>query len=87
MLKLEDTIGLMCSDNYKDRLKAEYLQLIIRLRKAENKWRSMDSRMGAEGQHLLSQITAMKSYRYALRNRMEDEGVFAETLDAITGEE
>lgn len=30
MMELKDTAALMCSDDYKDRFKAEYLQLKIR---------------------------------------------------------
>lgn len=33
MMELKDTVSLMLSDDYKDRVKAEYLQLSIRIEK------------------------------------------------------
>lgn len=87
-MKLEDTIGLMCSDDYKDRLKAEYLQLVLRLRSINRYWESMgDNAASAEGSHVLEQMIAMKTYKAALYKRLNDNGLFPETLDAIVGEE
>ena len=86
-MKLEDTIGLMCSDDYKDRMKAEYLQLAIRLRKIRRYYDGRESNADAQGQNLLSQIVAMSSYKSALRRRLDEVGIFADTLDAISGEE
>lgn len=86
-MKLEDTIGLMCSDDYKDRLKAEYLQLSIRMRDANRYWEKLEDKTTPEGGHLLEQIGAMKSYRSALRKRLYDAGLFPDSLDAVIGEE
>lgn len=85
-MKLEDTIGLMCSDDFKDRLKAEYLQLVIRLHMLMNYWQTMEDRLSLEGGHILEQIGAMKSYKSALRRRLYDAGLFPDTLDAICDE-
>jgi len=86
-MKLEDTIGLMCSDDHRDRLKAEYLQLVIRLNKAQKQFSHMDDKLSVEGGHLLQQIGAMKEYRSALRKHLQDEDIFWHTLDAVSGEE
>lgn len=86
-MKIEDTIGLMCSDDYRDRLKAEYLQLIIRLKGAQRYFNNMDEKLSIEGGHILQQISAMKEYRSALRRRLADNDIFADTLDAVSGEE
>lgn len=40
-MKLEDTVNMMCSDDYKERFKAEYCQVVIRYEKLKNmleKW-------------------------------------------------
>ena len=87
MMKLDETIGLMCSDDYKDRLKAEYLQLAIRLQAAKNRWDKMEDRVSAEGGHLMEQIVAMKTYKHALYKRLCDNDLFPDSLDAIVGKE
>ena len=35
-MKLEDTVNMMCSDDYKERFKAEYYQVVIRYEKLKN---------------------------------------------------
>ena len=35
-MKLEDTANMMCSDDYKERFKAEYYQVVIRYKKLKN---------------------------------------------------
>lgn len=40
-VELKDTVSLMCSDDYKERFKAEYIQVTIRYRKLKcmlDKW-------------------------------------------------
>lgn len=34
-MELKDTVDMMLSDDYKERFKAEYLQLVIRIRKLQ----------------------------------------------------
>ncbi len=82
-MKLEDTIGLMCSDDYKDRLKAEYLQLLIRIRLLDIYWKSLEDKLSPEGAYILEQMGSMKAYRSALRKRLYSVGLFPDTLDAV----
>jgi len=82
-MKLEDTIGLMCAEDYKDRLKAEYLQLIIRLRDLHTYWVNMEDRLSPQGSYILEQLGAMKAYRSVLRKRLYVEGLFPDSLDAV----
>ena len=35
-MKLEDTANMMCDDDYKERFKAEYYQVVIRYKKLKN---------------------------------------------------
>lgn len=35
-MKLEDTVNMMCCDDYKKRFKAEYCQVVIRYEKLKN---------------------------------------------------
>ena len=82
-MKLDDTIGLMCSDDYRDRLKAEYLQLVIRLRDLRHYWDKMEDRLSPQGSRILEQIGAMKAYRSVLRKRLYTEGLLPDSLDAV----
>lgn len=82
-MKLEDTIGLMCSDDYKDRLKAEYLQLVIRMRKLNRYWETMEDKLSPAGSYVLEQIGTMKAYRSILRKRLYAEGLLPDSLDAV----
>lgn len=86
-MKLDETIGLMCSDDYRDRLKAEYLQLVIRLRNIQNYWANMEDKLSPIGSYILEQIGAMKAYRLILKKRLYAEGLLPDSLDAISGEE
>ena len=87
-MKLDETIGLMCSEDYKDRLKAEYLQLVIRLKKLERYFVDMDSseRLSVKGGHMREQIENMKAYRSSMRRRLQDEEILWPSLDAIVME-
>ncbi len=84
-MKLDDTIGLMCSDNYKDRLKAEYLQLVIRLKKLTDYWVNLEDKVSVEGSYALEQITVMKEYRIVLRKRMLLNRMSPNKLDDLVG--
>lgn len=86
-MQLDETIGLMCSDDYKDRLKAEYLQLGIRLRKLMRYWHELDDRTTPEGAHVFEQMEAMRAYQTALRKRLYDAKLLPDTLDEIIEEE
>ena len=85
-MNLEDTIGLMCSDNFRDRMKAEYIQLRIRMKKIDKR---IEEAYGssAEGQMLRQQRNAMKYYRDALRYRMEDQKINFHSIDELLEED
>ena len=86
-MNLEDTIGLMCSDNYKDRMKAEYIQLVIRMKKLAARIEESD-KTSPGGYHMRMQMNAMKYYRDALRTRMEmDFEMNVKSLDSILEED
>ena len=86
-MKLEDTVKMMLSDDEKEQLKAEYLQLVIRLRKLLDYWAKLDDRVTAEGGYILSQITAMKDYQIALSKRLRLVGLMPSKLDNEIEEE
>ena len=85
-MKLEDTIGLMCSDDFKDRMKAEYIQLRLRLRGAAKYWDAIE-KATPEGQHMAAQINGMMNYRIALERRMEDIGINVDAISRVLWEE
>lgn len=72
MKELKDTIDLMCSEDYKDRLLAEYLQLNIRLRKLLDKY--INAYTYAKDM-IKMQIDAMTEYGNILEIRLNMEGV------------
>ena len=79
-MKLRDTIDLMCSDDYKDRFKAEYLQLKIRYDKLSemiDKWNSglLDFTPTCNKGVYEKQLSAMGKYLFVLEVRAEIEGV------------
>lgn len=79
-MELKDTIELMQSDDYKDRLKAEYYQAVIRTEKLENmliKWEKGELNFGPSSDRavLYAQLAFMKSYAMALWERAQDEGI------------
>ena len=80
MNDLKDTIALMESDNYKDRFRAEYHQLRIRLEKLYEMLVRYDA--GTLGFNpdcsvrlLKDQLRIMRDYLYALTVRAEIEGI------------
>ena len=80
---MEETIDLMLSGNYKDRLKAEILQLSNRITGLENmlnNWTDGTLEFAPTCSYrLLNQLMAMKLYLSFLNDRAEIEGV--ETFD------
>lgn len=79
-MELKDTIELMQSENYKDRFRAEYWQLRIRLEKLYEMLVRYDA--GTLGfapdcsiQVLKDQLSIMRDYLYALQVRAEIEGI------------
>ena len=75
-MELKDTVELMLSDNYEDRLKAEYLQVVIRLggllKYLEN---NTKEKYKGEYTDLTAQLSAMCRYRDTLYLRFENIGI------------
>lgn len=78
-MELKDTVDLMLSDNYKDRLAAEYLQLKIREVKLAtflDAFQAGDVKLThKQVQNLASQHRIMVLYLEVLEARAKDEGV------------
>lgn len=79
-MELKDTIELMQSEDYKERFKAEYFQVKIRLEKLEAMLVRYDA--GTLGftpdcsiQLLKDQLSIMRDYLYALQVRAEIENI------------
>lgn len=68
-MELKNTVDLMLSDSWKDRLKAEYLQCLIRIRKIHAILH--EDRMGTwEREVLTQQLHAMCGYCGVLASRV-----------------
>lgn len=79
-MELKDTVGLMKSDNYKSRFKAEYYQLHIRYEKLKamlDKWDAgtLEFLPGCPRGMYSIQIFAMKEYLDILKARAVIEDV------------
>lgn len=79
-MELKDTVKPMLSDDWRDRLLAEWMQVCIRYRKltefliAADRW---DRKFKSERDrfHLRKQKEAMSWYIIALEGRMKDAGI------------
>jgi len=79
-MELKDTVNLMLSDDWRDRLKAEWLQVKIRYERLIGAINMADQGKGkyrsAEGRAVLkSQRDSMANYMTMLELRMEDAGI------------
>lgn len=79
-MELKDTITLMQSDDYKDRFKAEYYQLKIRLDKLIamlNKWDKSELDFTPDTPRLIykAQVDSMNNYLYSLITRAALENI------------
>ena len=79
-MELKDTIDGMISADYKERFKAEYKQLVIRLEKLEiiinkAKDKSLEFNLSCPLKVLEAQAWYMKSYAEILRNRAGYEDI------------
>ena len=68
-MELKDTVDLMLSGDYKDRLKAEYLQLSIRIEKLELRLEENDNEL------LQAQLALMSAYKSILKERLNTENI------------
>lgn len=83
---LKDTVKLMLSDDYKDRMKAETLQVMIRKKALEEILEKHDKgklefKLTTPVQTLRKQLVFMDEYEGVMRRRCSQEGVL------LTGEE
>lgn len=79
-MELKDTISMMESADYKERFKAEYHQLTIRISKLAGMLSAWDrGELGFSPTCpygiLEAQLNAMKVYQYCLQRRAEIEGI------------
>ena len=86
-MELKDTIELMTSDDYKERIKAEYFQTKIRysklhsiLMKAETN--TLDFQLSCSMEILRKQLHAMSEYLYSLEVRAEIEKIDLKSEDS-----
>ncbi len=77
MMELKDTVGGMLSDDWKERLKAEYYQLAIRYEKLKDAiTRLCESKGDPELLHALScQFAYMTGYVEVLKERASAAGI------------
>ena len=79
-MELKDTSGLMCSEDYKDRFVAEYMQVDIRarrLKKVLDGWDdgTLDFEPKSKYCSLYAQYHAMCAYMAVLMERAAQEGI------------
>lgn len=79
-MKLEKTVELMMSDDYRDRFKAEYYQLVNRANKLRKMVRAyekdeLDFKPKCSIDILIWQLKTMDEYVYILKRRAKIEGI------------
>lgn len=79
-MTIKDTVSMMNSADYKERFKAEYFQLEIRIDKLTSMlsaWDVGELKFQPTCSYALleAQLNAMKTYAYLLRERAEIEGI------------
>ena len=78
-MKLDETVNLMCSNDFKDRFIAEYAQLVIRLSKLDAVLNNTsDTRFEVDDitkALMLKQRDAMESYKTCLEKRADILGI------------
>lgn len=79
-MKLDKTVDMMLSDDYRERFKAEYHQLINRKNKLQKMIRAynkdeLDFEPKCSIDLLTWQLKTMQEYEYILKRRAEIEGV------------
>lgn len=78
MITIEDTKDMMCSQDYKERFVAEYIQLYIRsmkLGRMIQNWRNLDFTPKCPKYLLEEQYKNMSSYLSILVERADREGI------------
>ena len=85
-MQLKDTVEMMTSEYFKERFKAEYYQLLIRVNALTgmiNKWENntLDFEPKCSKEILESQLIFMQGYLNILRLRAEIEGIDYELIN------
>ena len=80
-MQLKDTVEMMNSEDFKERFKAEYYQLLIRLDSLTcmlNKWKNntLDFEPKCSKETLENQVIFMQGYLDILGLRAEIEGIY-----------
>lgn len=78
--ELTDTVDLMLSDSYDDRLKAEFMQLKIRSEKLKKELDNTGLNVVGQRDLMRCQLEAMQSYKYLLIKRCELAGIDLRTV-------
>lgn len=85
-MKLEDTVNLMCSEDFKDRFRAEFAQLEIRYQKLgillmqiENHLCEFEPKSPVQLLRIQHQI--MYQYMQVLKKRADAEGIDLKVVD------
>ena len=77
-MDLQDTVEMMLSDDYRERFKAEFYQLQIRVEKLQamiDDWSHLTFKPKVSREFYLIQINIMKAYLRALEYRARIEGI------------
>ncbi|WP_306488864.1 crAss001_48 related protein [Agathobaculum sp.] len=79
-MELKDTVILMTSPDYRDRFRAEYLQLTIRMEKLQQMLqrlaaKKLDFEPACPPEMLYGQLRAMMNYQQYLVLRAREEGI------------
>lgn len=79
-MELKDTIEMMTSSDFKERFKAEYFQLVIRMDKLSemlDKYKAgeLNFKPKCDYNTLLDQYVSMSAYKNYLKKRAEIEGI------------
>lgn len=76
-MQLEKTVDMMLSDDYKERFKAEYYQVMNRRNKLDKAAKEIKDVKSKQGLYIVYrwQLRAMDDYIYVLKLRAEVEGI------------
>ena len=77
-MELQDTVEMMLSDDYRERFKAEYYQLQIRVEKLQamiDDWSHLNFKPKVSREFYLIQVNIMKAYLRVLEYRARIEGI------------
>ena len=83
-MTLRQTVPLMLSDDYKERMRGEYFQLKIRMEKLSARINTMPDGATRSKELLFQQLSIMKLYEEVLETRADEEEIsLCETIKPI----